>query len=725
MNARNRPGRPEGGWVAQSSGGQPRGKGVVSPLDSDGRRVDNSDVTTWSRIARYAGIGLGGAGLLAGLAYKVAAQPVTLGNLGWLSLGVAPLYAVAVWLIRKRPDHPQARRILLLGTVLGIGVGIEGPIQDAFRDHGPGQWFWWVNVISQYIGLLSMIAWALLIASFPDGTVERRWQRVVLKLVWLHLLLPPLLLLTNPNVVIDMYALDPAPAPVVPSPLYVPWLAALGPPLATVFQGYYGGFVVAPILFVRFLQAGRDQRARMRLMVYLAAALLLVFPVQFALAARYGADEPLWLRLFGGLIILLMAMMPVSVVIGIIRHHLFDLDIVVRRSVVYGALSLVIAAAYVALAAAPGLTFGSSIPVELAVLVTIIAAVAFQPVRRWLEKLADRLVFGERVNRYLLLTRFGAQLEQTVELDELLPRLAGTVHRGLASRWVRVTLPGASAVNGDPVGEAALTVPLGRRGEVVGQIECGPKDGGYEPSDRELLATLAGQAATAIANVQLTARLADQVEELARSRARIVAAQDAERRRIERNIHDGAQQQVVALIMKLRLARNQIGRGDRPSDEVLDELQADARELLADLRELAHGIHPPVLGDRGLVAAVEARVDRLPLRVVVHAAPALRDHRLATDVEGAAYFVICEALSNVVKHSAASAADIDMSTVDGHLVVLVHDNGIGLAAQPSGGHGLTNLRDRVEALGGELRVNGEPGEGTSVRAELPIGASHD
>jgi signal transduction histidine kinase len=286
-----------------------------------------------------------------------------------------------------------------------------------------------------------------------------------------------------------------------------------------------------------------------------------------------------------------------------------------------------------------------------------------------------------------------------------------------------VRLPGTEVVAGEPSGEPTLRVPLERGGEIIGHIECA-KDDDYAQGDRELLATLAGQAATAIANVRLTAALADQVDELARSRARIVAAADSERRRIERNIHDGAQQQVVALMMKLRLARNQVGRGDRDAAPVFEELQNDARELLIDLRELAHGIHPPVLSDQGLVAAVEARADRLPLEIRVHADASVHDQRLGTEVEGAAYFVICEALTNVVKHAAARRAGVELSTEDGRLVVRVVDDGVGLVSRGSDGHGLTNLRDRVEALGGRLRVDSEPGGGTSVRAELPVGAGN-
>jgi signal transduction histidine kinase len=279
-------------------------------------------------------------------------------------------------------------------------------------------------------------------------------------------------------------------------------------------------------------------------------------------------------------------------------------------------------------------------------------------------------------------------------------------------------------VAGKPAGDPALTVPLEHAGEEVGRIECGPKEGGYDADDRELLATLAGQASTAIANVRLTAELAERLDELSRSRARIVAAQDAERRRIERDLHDGVQQHVVVLIAKLRLGRNQVGRGERAADDVLAELQADGRDLLADLRELAHGIHPPVLTDRGLVAAVEARADRLPVPVDVRAVDGLRDRRFDPDVEGAAYFVVCEALTNVVKHARASTADVELSAEDGRLSVLVRDDGAGARANGNAGRGLTNLRDRVEALGGRLEVESSVGAGTRVRAELPVAASH-
>lgn len=719
----------ERGGGADRAGGKPRGNGAANPVDSVIAAAHNAGVTQWHRFAIVAGIVLGGAGLVVAVWHVFAApgDDGVLSGLSWLCVGVAPIYGVGVWIVRKRPEHVQARRMLFSGSSLTLNVALEGLIQEAVDRHGPGPWLWWPNLIYQYTGVLGMIFGVLLIASYPDGVVERAWQRWMLRAVWLYLLIPPLLLLTRPTLLFDGYLFETPPP--VPSPFAVPWLEFLAPPLASLFAYYYGALAVAAVLFVRFAQADRQQRARMRLLVYVTASLIVTTVLTLGLGSSQLMDPPVWLRLLNGLYIVLLLMLPVTIVIGIIRHQVFDIEPVVRRSAAFGVLSLLIAGAYLGMSAAPGLTLGSEIPVELAVVITILAAVAFQPLRRRMEHLADLMVFGERVNRYELLSAFGARLELTVDLPDLLPRLADTVHKGLGARWVRVTLPEANAVVGEPAGEPALRVALGRGDEVAGHIECGPKDGGYEPGDHELLVTLARQATTAIANVRLTARLAEQVDELARSRARIVAAQDIERRRIERNIHDGAQQHVVALIMKLRLARNQVGRGDRGADEVLDELQGDARDLLADLRELAHGIHPPVLSDQGLVIAVQARADRLPLDVRVRADAALCEGRLDADVEGAAYFVICEALTNVVKHAAAHSAGIDLSTEDGRLSVRVRDDGVGLGAVNgngggNGGQGLTNLRDRVEALGGRLTVHSEPGGGTSVHADLPVGAAH-
>jgi signal transduction histidine kinase len=198
-----------------------------------------------------------------------------------------------------------------------------------------------------------------------------------------------------------------------------------------------------------------------------------------------------------------------------------------------------------------------------------------------------------------------------------------------------------------------------------------------------------------------------------------VSAQEVERRRLERDLHDGAQQEIVALMAKLRLARNRLSRGDQVGlDELLDEVQADARSLLEELRELAHGIRPPVLADRGLVGAIEARAARLPIDVAIAADPALRAARYDDDVEGAAWFAVSELCANALKHSGASRLVITVEEARGRLHVTVTDDGCGIPQQRTE-TGLRGLRDRLEALDGRLRVTGRPGEGTQVGVSLP------
>jgi PAS domain S-box-containing protein len=205
-------------------------------------------------------------------------------------------------------------------------------------------------------------------------------------------------------------------------------------------------------------------------------------------------------------------------------------------------------------------------------------------------------------------------------------------------------------------------------------------------------------------------------EELRASRVRLVGAQDAERRRLERNLHDGAQQRLVSLALALRLAREQLSEPDGEGLELLDRAAEELGLALEELRELARGIHPAVLTDRGLGAALDGVVARTPLPVDV---TALLEERLPEAVEAAAYYVVCEALVNVARYANASRATVSVAPVDGRLVVEVSDDGVG-GADAAKGTGLRGLADRVEALNGRLVLESEPENGTRVRAEIPL-----
>ena len=421
-------------------------------------------------------------------------------------------------------------------------------------------------------------------------------------------------------------------------------------------------------------------------------------------------------------------LIPTGIVIGIVRHRLLDVDVVIRRSLVYGLLWAVIALAYVGIAAALGVALGRQVPLALAIGITVLATLVFQPARRRLEALADRLVFGHRLSGYELISQLGARLESSPAAEDVAGTVATAVQAGLGARWVQVILyaPEQSrfsrsaswlGVEAEPV----LSAPLVHGAEVIGQIECGPKrDGRYDDADRDLLTNLGRQAALAIRNSQLAAELAARLEELAASRARLVQAEEAGRRRLERDLHDGVQQELVGLLARLGLARNQLRRDATAAEGTLGDAQVDARRALESVQELARGIHPAVLTDRGLIEAVEERATRMNLPVEVSLDGIPRDMRLSPQLEGAAYFFVSEALANVLKHSRArSAAILFQCLPAGSLLVEVRDDGRGFDPATTRLSGLRGLADRIEAVGGRMELTRGRVTGTVLRAYLP------
>lgn len=233
--------------------------------------------------------------------------------------------------------------------------------------------------------------------------------------------------------------------------------------------------------------------------------------------------------------------------------------------------------------------------------------------------------------------------------------------------------------------------------------------------ERQLLATAGAAAGLALENERLHAELRARVEELERSRQRLIEAGLAERRKLERNLHDGAQQRLIALALGLRLARDRVLRDPEGARELLDEATIEAEAATAELRELARGIHPAVLSDRGLPAALKALAARMPMPVELVEAPSAR---LTPTVEIASYYVIAEALTNVAKYAGASTARVRVARNNASVTVEVSDDGVG-GADPDKGSGLRGLADRVAALDGRLEVDSPPGQGTTIRARIP------
>jgi signal transduction histidine kinase len=253
--------------------------------------------------------------------------------------------------------------------------------------------------------------------------------------------------------------------------------------------------------------------------------------------------------------------------------------------------------------------------------------------------------------------------------------------------------------------------PVRDRGELLGALTVQMPAAEPLSKDGEKLVTdLAGQAGLVLRNVRL-------IEELQESRRRIVAAQDERARKLERDLHDGAQQQLVALSVKLGLAEQLLARDPEKTRQILSDLKTDAGDALDNLRDLARGIYPPLLADRGLGAALDAQARKATLDVRVHAD---RVGRYPQEVEAAVYFCALEALQNIAKYAHATSATISLNQNDGHLTFEIADDGEGFEPSRAHGSGLTNMRDRVEAVGGSLEVTSRPGAGTTVSGRIAV-----
>jgi signal transduction histidine kinase len=632
-------------------------------------------------------------------------------------------YVAAALAYMARPANRAAWLLLLTATALAIGKAAGSVIALASMTRPELAHDWASVVIVDAAGWAVTAAGVAVFATFPDGKYQRPYER------WIVRGLPPaflplvlLYLLGSPRVDTNQFGwinLDAA------SPIYVRGLDPVGAAFGAVLGANL--LIVVPalaLLIFRYRRFGNDQRRQIRWPLY-ALSVSAISVVVLAFAPGPPAI-PFWIAAVQ--YVGTMALLPAGLAMGIVVHRGLDIDDVIRRSVVYGALWALIGAAYVVVAAMFGIAVGQRVPLAMAVLLAIAATLLFQPGRRRLERLADRLVFGPRLSGYELISQLGVRLQSTVAAEDVAGSVAGAVQSGLGASWVRVTLNRQASTpialaGSDPgnVAAVALSAPLVHGDRVVGVIECGPKvEGRYEAADQELLNMLGRQAALAIRNSQLSAELSEHLEELAASRARLVQAEEVGRRRLERDLHDGVQQELVGVLARLGLARNQLRRDRDLAETTLREAQVDAQRALEGLQELARGIHPAILTDRGLIEAVEERATRMTVPVEVHSNGLGQGARFPLELEGAAYFFVSEGLANILKYASASRVHVRFHTEPGQLLIEVQDDGRGFEPAGVKKSGLRGLEDRISALGGRVEVTSRPGHGTELRAYLPV-----
>ncbi len=466
-------------------------------------------------------------------------------------------------------------------------------------------------------------------------------------------------------------------------------------------------------LIVRMRRARGDERAQLK---WFVSAVAIAAGVAFALwivwlAGDFG-DET-WLAAAG---LLGLASVPVAIAVSILRFRLYEIDALLRRSLVYASVTALLLGAYVGLLLLIGPLPGTGQGLAVSIVAAIPVALLFGPLRRRLQRAVNRRLYGEDADPHAAVRELGRSLAGSLAPATALPTVIETVTRTLRVPYAAILLERDGALEpAAAVGDAPperLSLPLAYAGARVGVLEIGLNAGDeLSAVDRLLLGGLARQAGVAAHAVLLAA-------DLQRSRERLVSAREEERRRMRRDLHDGLGPTLAAMVMQLQAADLLIADGSPAADSALVEVKAAARGAVGDIRRLVYELRPPALDELGLVGALERQAEAFsPLDVRVEAPVPVGG--LPAAVEVAAYRIAVEAMTNVARHSHARHCRV-LVELDGNLELEVSDDGEGIPARFRANVGLDSMRERAAELGGTCTIERGPRGGTRVHARIPM-----
>jgi signal transduction histidine kinase len=607
--------------------------------------------------------------------------------------------AVGAYVGARRPRNPVGWIFLTAGVALAIWsfAGSYGyaaltrgeslPAAGFFAWLESWLWAWSVPLIAGFGVLL-----------FPDGRLPSRRWRPVFALACLMLAA----LTFGLAFASDYFDWS------KPNPLAAPW--GLDSVATVVYQpGLLLMFPVAALGSASLIGRARRAKGVDRRMLRLGAIPATIIAVSYVGCIAFAIAGGNTIFVFGFECIGVVAL-AVTTAIGVVRYGLFDLRVAINRTAVYGALTLIVVGLYLGISASGGLVTTGAVS---AVVAGALVALAALPLRDFLQRSINRLLYGDRDDPYLAISRLTTRLDAVAETADVLPAVVRTVGECLRLPYVAVELRGAVAAEHGRIGAGEpYELPLPFQGEPLGRLRCETRRRGeaFSVSDLRLLRELAQHVAVAAREVLLTT-------DLVRSREQLVHAREEERQRIRRDLHDGLGPSLAGIALGIDSARRSLRDDPEQADRELDDLRQAARHSVVEIRRIAHDLRPPALDQLGLVGALRAQVQRLGGSI--ETPDELPE--LSAALEVAAYRIALEALANANRHAQAADCRVRVSIGDG-LRVEVEDDGIGVPESYEPGVGLSSIRERARELGGSLVVERLVPRGTRVLAILPLGA---
>jgi signal transduction histidine kinase len=605
------------------------------------------------------------------------------------------LGAVIFW---RRSDDWMA----LLGALAVVAsVALNA---NVFSMDMSSAWGWIAMVLYVFGGGL----YVLVLSLFPGGRFVTRWAP------WL------LLCWVVAGFVYFMFMYSPF--------YFLVWLAALG--LIFIAQVYHYRTAASPL-----------QRQQTKWLFFggsVAVIIIVGLTVPQLIFPALGQAGSFYQLVLEPAYLVILFIVPLCIGLAILRYRLWDIDIIIHRTLLYGMLTACVVALYVLVVVGLGTLLQTKGNLGLSLLATGLIAVLIQPLHTRLQRAVNRLLYGERDDPYKVISHLGQRLEATLAPEAVLPTIVETVTQALKLPYAAISLKqdGEDVITASS-GRAAdemTRLPLVYQGEPIGDLLLAPRARGetFSSADRALLADLARQAGIAVHAVRLTTDLQRLTKELQHSRTELVSAREEERRRLRRDLHDGLGSVLTSLNWRAGALRMVLFRDPVAADALVVEQQHTIQAAIGDIRRLVYDLRPPALDELGLIGAISERAAKqsapperdsvLGLRVDV-VAP---DHlpTLPAAVEVAAYRIVQEALANVVRHAQAHRCCICLSCENDLLHVEVTDDGIGLPESYRAGVGLLSMRERAAELGGTCEIATMPEGGTCVRARLPL-LKHD